>query len=337
MDPLQRFAAYAADFEKTYDDDDWSRLEGYFAEERARIGSIDPRILEPSGLDRMLGDVEHLLDETGSIMLTAYANLLSAVLALLAIVRLFARDQASGLYRDLLSGLQDVSSARPGLLLWQIAQLARHPQRPYAADYIDRIFTDFEELHGDRTYADDHAVVGGLARLEGQPLLIIGHQKGRDTKSKVRHNFGMPRPEGYRKALRLMRMAERVVVTRRSIPIAMPRNTNSSQMAGDTAMRRMRWRYEAPSNIFIDSASCASGAGRNLACSSDRPQVTGNIAPAPSRSPATTPDTGGRRRDMIWGIDPPFHARRNTTRADNGRTTHRLRAAPFMSILDCSV
>ena len=100
-------------------------FEGYFAEERARIESIDPRILEPSGLDRMLGDVEHLLDETGSIMLTAYANLLSAVLALLAILRIFARDQGSGFYRDLLSGLQDVSSARPGFVLWQIAQLAR--------------------------------------------------------------------------------------------------------------------------------------------------------------------------------------------------------------------
>jgi acetyl-CoA carboxylase carboxyl transferase subunit alpha len=111
------------------------------------------------------------------------------------------------------------------LSAWQIAQLARHPQRPYAADYIERIFTDFEELHGDRTYADDHAVVGGLARLEGQPLIIIGHQKGRDTKAKVRHNFGMPRPEGYRKALRLMRMAERFrlpVVTLIDTPGAYP-------------------------------------------------------------------------------------------------------------------
>jgi phosphohistidine swiveling domain-containing protein len=103
-------------------------FETYFLEERIRIGSIDPRILEPSGLDRMLGDVEHLLDETGAIMLTAYANLLTAVLALLAILRLFARDQSSALYRDLLSGLQDVSSARPGFVLWQIAQLAKQEQ-----------------------------------------------------------------------------------------------------------------------------------------------------------------------------------------------------------------
>ncbi len=92
---------------------------------------------------------------------------------------------------------------------WQISQLARHPQRPYALDYIENIFTDFEELHGDRAYADDAAIVGGVARLDGQPVMVIGQQKGRDTKEKVKRNFGMPRPEGYRKAKRLMEMAER--------------------------------------------------------------------------------------------------------------------------------
>ncbi|HEA26531.1 MAG TPA: acetyl-CoA carboxylase carboxyl transferase subunit alpha [Ectothiorhodospiraceae bacterium] len=92
---------------------------------------------------------------------------------------------------------------------WQTAQLARHPQRPYTLDYIERIFTDFEELHGDRAYADDEAIVGGVARIDGRPVMVIGHQKGRDTKEKVKRNFGMPRPEGYRKALRLMEMAER--------------------------------------------------------------------------------------------------------------------------------
>jgi len=91
----------------------------------------------------------------------------------------------------------------------QVAQLARHPQRPYFLDYIERIFTDFEELHGDRAFADDPAIVGGVARLEGRPVMILGQQKGRDTKEKLRRNFGMPRPEGYRKALRLMKMAER--------------------------------------------------------------------------------------------------------------------------------
>ena len=92
---------------------------------------------------------------------------------------------------------------------WQIAQVARHSQRPYTLDYIRLIFTDFEELHGDRTFADDHAIVGGLARFNGQPVMVIGHQKGGDTKEKLYRNFGMPRPEGYRKALRLMRLAEK--------------------------------------------------------------------------------------------------------------------------------
>ena len=92
---------------------------------------------------------------------------------------------------------------------WQISQVARHPQRPYTLDYLSLIFTDFEELHGDRTFADDHAIVGGLARFNGQSVMVIGHQKGNDTKEKVYRNFGMPRPEGYRKALRLMRLAEK--------------------------------------------------------------------------------------------------------------------------------
>jgi acetyl-CoA carboxylase carboxyl transferase subunit alpha len=92
---------------------------------------------------------------------------------------------------------------------WQIAQLARHPQRPYFLDYVRRIFDDFQELHGDRTFADDHAIAGGVARLNGRSVMVIGHQKGRDTKEKIYRNFGMPRPEGYRKALRLMELAER--------------------------------------------------------------------------------------------------------------------------------
>ena len=97
------------------------------------------------------------------------------------------------------------SSLKP----WQISQLARHPLRPYMLDYVEAIFDDFQELHGDRTYADDHAIVGGIARLDGRSVMLIGQQKGRDTKEKIHRNFGMPRPEGYRKALRLMEMAER--------------------------------------------------------------------------------------------------------------------------------
>ncbi len=92
---------------------------------------------------------------------------------------------------------------------WQITQLARHPQRPYALDYLGLIFSDFQELHGDRMYSDDLAIIGGPARLDGNPVMVIGHQKGRDTKERVRRNYGMPKPEGYRKALRLMKMAER--------------------------------------------------------------------------------------------------------------------------------
>jgi len=95
------------------------------------------------------------------------------------------------------------------LSTWQVAQMARHPLRPYTQDYIDGIFTDFVELHGDRTYGDDPALIGGTARLGGQSVMVIGHQKGRDTKEKIHRNFGMPKPEGYRKALRLMKMAER--------------------------------------------------------------------------------------------------------------------------------
>lgn len=95
------------------------------------------------------------------------------------------------------------------LSAWQISQLSRHPQRPYTQDYIERIFTDFHELHGDRAFADDEAVVGGPARLNGRPVMLVGHQKGRDIKERTRRNFGMPRPEGYRKAARLFRLAER--------------------------------------------------------------------------------------------------------------------------------
>ena len=96
-----------------------------------------------------------------------------------------------------------------GLSAWQISQLSRHPQRPYTQDYLDNLFDGFHELHGDRAFADDPAIIGGLARLDGMPVMVIGHQKGRDTKEKIYRNFGMPRPEGYRKALRLMKMAER--------------------------------------------------------------------------------------------------------------------------------
>jgi acetyl-CoA carboxylase carboxyl transferase subunit alpha len=108
---------------------------------------------------------------------------------------------------------------------WQIAQVARHPMRPYTADYVARIVTDFQELHGDRMYADDAAIIGGIGRVAGRPVIVIGHQKGRDTKERVRRNYGMPKPEGYRKAQRLMLLAEKFglpVVTLIDTPGAYP-------------------------------------------------------------------------------------------------------------------
>jgi acetyl-CoA carboxylase carboxyl transferase subunit alpha len=108
---------------------------------------------------------------------------------------------------------------------WDRVQLARHPKRPHTLDYVTRIFTDFSELHGDRAFADDHAVVGGMAFFEGRPVMVIGHQKGRDTKQKLLRNFGMPKPEGYRKAMRLMRLADkfhRPIVTFLDTPGAYP-------------------------------------------------------------------------------------------------------------------
>lgn len=107
-------------------------------------------------------------------------------------------QKSQDLTRTIFSSLND----------WQVVQLARHPDRPYTLDYVQQIFTDFDELHGDRHFADDMAIIGGIARLENQPVMIIGHQKGRSTKEKVQRNFSMPRPEGYRKALRLMELAE---------------------------------------------------------------------------------------------------------------------------------
>jgi len=126
----------------------------------------------------------------------------------------FVQDDSAVDISDEIGRLEAKSSALvkdlyAKLTPWQIAQVARHPQRPYTLDYIESIFTDFVELHGDRAFADDHAMVGGMARFNGQSCVVIGHQKGRDTKEKIQRNFGMPRPEGYRKALRLMRLAEK--------------------------------------------------------------------------------------------------------------------------------
>ena len=126
----------------------------------------------------------------------------------------FVQDDAAVDIADEIQRLQKkadalVKETYSKLSPWQVTQVARHPQRPYTLDYIDLMFTDFHELHGDRAFADDRAIVGGLARFNGQAVMVIGHQKGHDTKEKVMRNFGMPRPEGYRKAMRLMQTAEK--------------------------------------------------------------------------------------------------------------------------------
>jgi len=158
---------------------------------------------------------------------------------------------------------------------WQVTQLARHPRRPYTLDYLEMLFTDFEELHGDRSFADDHAIVGGPARLEGRPVMVIGHQKGRDTKEKVYRNFGMPKPEGYRKAMRLMRTAERFrlpVLTFIDTPGAYPgigaEERSQSEAIARNLFEMARLRTPILCNVIGEGGSggaLAIGVGDNLA------------------------------------------------------------------------
>jgi len=146
------------------------------------------------------------------------------------------------------------------LSAWQIAQVARHPQRPYTLDYVAGMFGEFRELHGDRNYSDDPAIVGGLARFNGQPCMVLGHQKGRDTKEKIHRNFGMPRPEGYRKALRLMRLAERFrlpLVTFIDTPGAYPGVGSEERGQSEAIARNL---YEM-SVMGIPIVSCVIGEG----------------------------------------------------------------------------
>jgi acetyl-CoA carboxylase carboxyl transferase subunit alpha len=143
---------------------------------------------------------------------------------------------------------------------WQITQLARHPQRPYTLDYIPLLFTEFQELHGDRMYADDQAIVGGLARLAGVPVMVIGQQKGRDTKERVRRNYGMPKPEGYRKARRLMQTAERFglpLVTLIDTPGAYPGVGSEERNQSEAIARNL---FEM-SQLRVPIVSCVIGEG----------------------------------------------------------------------------
>jgi len=143
---------------------------------------------------------------------------------------------------------------------WQITQLARHPQRPYTLDYLPLVFTEFQELHGDRMYADDQAIVGGLARLDGMPVMIIGQQKGRDTKERVRRNYGMPKPEGYRKARRLMLTAERFglpLVTLIDTPGAYPGVGSEERNQSEAIARNL---FDM-SGLAVPIVSCVIGEG----------------------------------------------------------------------------
>ncbi len=150
---------------------------------------------------------------------------------------------------------------------WQTSQLSRHPQRPYTQDYIDRIFTDYQEIHGDRAYGDDKAIIGGMARLGGRPVMIIGHQKGRDTKEKIKRNFGMPRPEGYRKALRMMKLAERFkmpVITFIDTPGAYP-GIGAEERGQSEAIARNLFEMSALKTPIICTVIGEGGSGGALA------------------------------------------------------------------------
>lgn len=149
---------------------------------------MNPNYLE---FEQPIAELESKIEELQNVVSDANLNMSDEIERL--------RKRSVGLTETIFNNLNP----------WQTAQMARHPKRPYTLDYVERIFTDFDELHGDRNFGDDKAIVGGLARLEGEPVVVIGHQKGRDVKEKVRRNFGMPNPEGYRKAMRLMQMAER--------------------------------------------------------------------------------------------------------------------------------
>ena len=150
---------------------------------------------------------------------------------------------------------------------WQISQLARHPQRPYTLEYIDLVFTDFQELHGDRMYADDPAIIGGLGRIDGRAVMFIGHQKGRDTKERVRRNYGMPKPEGYRKAQRLMKLAEKFslpVVTFIDTPGAYP-GLGAEERGQSEAIARSLYMMAALRTPIISVVIGEGGSGGALA------------------------------------------------------------------------
>jgi acetyl-CoA carboxylase carboxyl transferase subunit alpha len=178
-------------------------------------------------------------------------------LQLLAIDGLDISAEVATLENRIETMRQDIFS---NLTRWQTTQVARHINRPFTLDYINLIFTDFTELHGDRSFGDDHAIVGGLARFNDQPVMVIGHQKGRDTKEKVFRNFGMPNPEGYRKALRLMQMAEQFklpVITFVDTPGAYPGIGAEERGQAEAIARNLREMASLATPIIV----CVTGEG----------------------------------------------------------------------------
>lgn len=192
--------------------------------------------------EQPIADLEHKLNELRQFSQQSQVDLGDEI------VRLEEKRQA--LIESTFADLND----------WHIAQLARHPTRPYTSDYLRLIFTDFRELHGDRAYSDDAAIVGGLARFGEQAVVVIGHEKGRDTKAKVKRNFGMPRPEGYRKALRLMKLAERFglpVMTFIDTPGAYPGIGAEERGQSEAIARNL---YEM-SKLNVPTIACVIGEG----------------------------------------------------------------------------
>lgn len=192
--------------------------------------------------EQPIAELEHKLNELRQFSQQSQVDLGDEI------VRLEEKRQA--LITSIFSDLND----------WHIAQLARHPKRPYTSDYLRLIFTDFRELHGDRAYADDAAIMGGLARFGDQAVVVMGHEKGRDTKAKVKRNFGMPRPEGYRKALRLMKLAERFglpVITFIDTPGAYPGIGAEERGQSEAIARNL---YEM-SKLKVPTIACVIGEG----------------------------------------------------------------------------
>lgn len=204
-------------------------------------------ILNHLDFERPISELEAKIEELQLVGTDSEINIQEEI----AKLKSKSRDLAASIFRSLTS--------------WQIVQLARHPQRPYTLDYIPKIFTDFDELHGDRSFADDHAIVGGIARLNDQPVMIIGQQKGRDTKEKIFRNFGMPHPEGYRKALRLVKFAEKFqlpIITFIDTPGAYPGVGAEARGQSEAIARNLlvMSRVKVPILCVVIGEGCSGGA-----------------------------------------------------------------------------